>query len=83
MTKYEKLALDSIAAMCEVTAALLSDNGAKAELLSQHLPGLSEEDRAELKSQAEVQQNNARQLKENATTLRAIVAHNETKGMRE
>lgn len=76
MTKYEKLALDSIAAMCEVTAALLSDNGAKAELLSQHLPGLTDDMRQELIKQAEVQVTNARQLKENAVTLRAIVAQN-------
>ncbi|HVU32038.1 MAG TPA: hypothetical protein VHE61_01300 [Opitutaceae bacterium] len=74
MTKYEKLALDSIAAMCDVTAALLSDNGAKAELLSQHLPDLTEEARADLRTQAEVQVSNARQLKENAATLRAITA---------
>lgn len=74
MTKYEKLALDSIAAMCEVTAALLSDNGAKAQLLSEHLPGLNDEAREELRTQAEVQTSNARQLRENANTLRAITA---------
>lgn len=74
MTKYEKLALDSIAAMCDVTAALLSDNGAKAELLSEHLLGLSDAQRSELKTQADVQIANARQLKENAQTLRAITA---------
>lgn len=77
MTKYEKLALDSIAAMCDVTAALLSDNGAKAEMLSQYLPGLSDAAREELKTQAEVQVTNARQLKENAQTLRAITAQAE------
>lgn len=74
MTKYEKLALDSIAAMCDVTAALLTDNGAKAELLSQHLPGLSDEARDELRSQAEVQVTNAQTLRENAKALRAIAA---------
>jgi hypothetical protein len=74
MTKYEKLALDSIAAMCEVIATLLNDNGAKAELLREHLPGLPDAIRADLQSQAEVQVTNARQLKENARTLRAIVA---------
>lgn len=74
MTKFEKLALDSIAALCEVTAALLSDNGAKAELLSQHLAGLSDEARQELHSQAEVQTTNAQTLRDNARTLRAITA---------
>jgi len=78
MTKYEKLSLDSIAAMCEVIATLLNDNGAKAELLRQHLPGLSEAVQAELQSQTEVQTTNARQLKENARTLRAIVAQHQS-----
>lgn len=77
MTKFEKLALESIAAMCDVTASLLSDNGMKADLLSQHLPGISEEMRTELTAQAEVQAANARQLKENARTLRLIAQQEE------
>ena len=74
MTKYEKLSLESMAALCYDTAALLSDNGAKAEMLAAHLPGLTEAARAELHTQSEVQMANARQLKENANTIRAIVA---------
>lgn len=76
MTPNEKLTLESIAAVCETSAALLQDVGAIYELLSIHLPGLSQSDRRELHTNLGQRLENARLLKENAKTLKSFVTRN-------
>lgn len=74
MTPIEKLTLESSASLMEVAAVLLNDCGVKSELLAVHLPDLTDEQRAELQEQREVQLQNAQQLRANAANLRLIVS---------
>ena len=73
MTQHEKLALETSAGLMESIAALLTSDAGKTQLLNLHLPGISQSDKDELYWQSESQLKNARQLKENAGQLRAIV----------
>ncbi|HTV40625.1 MAG TPA: hypothetical protein VMF08_08620 [Candidatus Sulfotelmatobacter sp.] len=76
MTKYEKLALEMIAGLTGAVAALVTANGVKSELISLHLPNLSEEQRKELQDDLQIQLENAQQLRENARSLRLILEQN-------
>lgn len=74
MTSIEKITLESSASLMDISAILLNDCAVKSGLLSQHLPGLSDEDRAELQSQRDIQLGNAQQLRANAANLRLIIS---------
>lgn len=74
MTPIEKITLESSASLMDVAAILLNDCAVKSELLAIHLPDLTDEQRAELQDQREVQLQNALQLRANAANLRQIVA---------
>lgn len=74
MTPIEKITLESSASLMDVAAILLNDCAVKSELLAIHLPDLTDEQRAELQDQREVQLQNSLQLRANAANLRRIVA---------
>ena len=76
MTKYEKLSLEMITGLMGAVAALTAANGAKSELMSLHLPSLSPEEREELEDDSRIQLENARQLRENVESLKAILEQN-------
>jgi hypothetical protein len=76
MTKYEKLSLEMITGLMGAVAALTAANGAKSELMSLHLPSLSPEEREELEDDSKIQLENARQLRENVESLKAILEQN-------
>jgi hypothetical protein len=76
MTKYEKLALEMVAGLMGAVAALAAANGSKSELMSHHLPNLTHEEREELQDDSKIQFENARQLKENAQSLKLILEQN-------
>ncbi len=76
MTKHEKLALEMITGLMGAVAALTAANSAKSELMSSYLPNLSPEQREELQDDSKVQLENARQLRQNAESLKLILEQN-------
>jgi hypothetical protein len=77
MTDIERLSLDTSAGLMESIAAFLTSDAGKIELLSVHLPGISQEVRDNLAWHSQSQLKNARQLKENAAQLRLVVEQNQ------
>lgn len=65
-----------ITGLMGAVAALAAANGAKSELMSLHLPGLSPEQREELQDDLKIQLENAQQLRANVESLKVILAQN-------
>jgi hypothetical protein len=76
MTKYERLALTMTSNLMQVVSGLLSQDAAKSELLSLHLPNLSQAERDDLKTDSKDVLAIAQQWTEHAKTLTSILEQN-------
>jgi hypothetical protein len=73
MTPHEKLALKSIVSLTELTASLLEQDAASLILMADHLPDLTEEEKGQLRTDAQLRLKTSQSQKENAKSLASVV----------
>ena len=73
MTPIEKLTLETSVSLVNTAASLLSQDSALLNLLAEHLPNLTEEQRVQLRSDSTLRLELARKQTENAKLLASVL----------